>query len=541
MKVVERVLCLMLSFAPSFYKFIMYQIQLLTLCVACLLSWLLPYRMMAQDMIFQPLEQSLERLEEQHKKFADASRKDEQNDGASNLKKGLFKVCNNIRAYMKYSIDKDSLQRTIQPILKEAKRYNTKNTQKVVDELSRVLKEIEKHPSRAKGTTKGETTATEAKKPTTLDGVKKNEAAPNDEATSTPTEESDNEPEESATNNRSLNEPAIVSDAIPTEEPSTSKMPFVFGGMLLLALIVGALLVFNRLNNRLATLEQQVIGLQQLTKEQAIAGPGVDSGQTMAHIEVGQMKKRIELLESNTTDFLMIVEERLNKVEIQKGVTGQASSVTNTSNALEAKIALLEKKLQDFEPHIRQVAPPNTLTTVAVPYKQKAVESIIEAIQHFSTLSEIPKLKELCQYLISPLKLSIVAQSWEHIDLYALASITQLAYVSAFNEQLDEHYHQLRKALIESGFQVEDSRVGKNCLPLGQAENVPNKSYSTQAKLRSIEYPNYVVAAKQIENKFPKLDSIGSGTVLATLRPTISLANNGQTLVLSAGTYVVQA
>lgn len=500
----------------------------------------------------EKLKKATDQISELHTYFNTTATKDPSNKGANKLSSATKTLLTGLKAYKLEETDEAALKELLQKALTECRKYKTPNAQKLETEIKQIqdaLAEVDKNTSSEAPTSR--------RKKLNKEDFQKREAGENT------TESTDTEPKISFTEeepvvsnprNRSKDEDAKTSDPSilsnkdgdrVTSKSNTSMSPIVYVlfAVLMVVMVFFGYFLYNIQLRQMQTLSDRIKFLEDELKAFYDKDPGVQGMDGATFMAVAEVKKKTENLERNMVDFLQLTEERIGAIERRaetlSGLSPIEAAVLQTDHQ---KMTALEQKLSAIEQKITPSAGSNApqAVKIAIKYDVHLVDQLIDTIGQLGSQTDISSLKTVCNDLNILFKLSVAKRSWEDIDPYALATLLQLAYVSAFNEQLDDLYHALADHTKALGITIEDKVSNKKAFDVQMAENIPYENYLSNPKVKNEEYPNFKAINQQIERKF-NLNDTHSGTILSVLQPAIVLASNNSAVVLQKGKYVIKS
>lgn len=456
----------------------------------------------ATDSVGVKLSEKNAALEELRKVFADKFAKDSSNRGAKNMNYALLEVARGAEAYLEGDFERDLLLDRLSAALEEASRYSSEEAVRT-QTLLRELKSL-------------------------AEGLPARYEPPSAKAT----QDSARQTARPAPPQRQPAEPVAAEEPEETGAGADADIVYILFGVYLIAILLFGYLLYSmqtkkhkQLAARLAEAEQKVNSLTSVK----------ESGDDYAKIQLKQTERKYDTLEKNTADFLKMYEERLENLELASGRVPQ-----NKKNV--DKIAGLEERLERLEAFIRKnaekISAPQTVVKFDAELTPNEAEHLIDAIEHLHDATDIFALKRAAENVLPDLKRALISHSWAAVDVYEIARLAQLAYVSQFNEATDESWQQIAKALRKAGFNLDAKMAGKPCFTLDYARNLTLQQYNQIPRFQTPEYPNAVAVRNHIEQKF-NLSETPPETILYVLNPTVSIGHNGSEVVLQKGAYVV--
>ena len=471
--------------------------------------------------------------------FSKTAEKDPTNKGADKLKKTSITLLETINGFQNQEVSKDSLASVLQKALRECRRFRSPNAQKLETEikaLQALLPQIESKTSDNE----------------TASSPRRRKLDKNDVSKESQSESELQEPKITFSDENV--EGTITKDKVTIKNNSktsggdytTNPMVYVLFAVFIVVMIFFGYFLYNTQIRQTQTLTDQIKFLENelnTIREKDTTVQGMDGATFMAMAEI---KKRLENLEKNTVDFLQMTDERISKIENRaEKLAGLAPIEAAVLHADHKKMHAIEEKIHEME---RKISPGGISATI-VPnaikidkkYDVQIVDHLIEAIQILAQHTDIGLLKTVCGDVNILLKLSVAKRTWEDIDPYSLATLLQLAYVSAVNEQQDDTYQLLVHNSLKLGYNIHEKMVGKPILGLELAENITFDNYLNNPKVKNEEYPNFKAIKQQIERKF-RLNETENGIILSVLQPAITLqTENHNSIVLQKGKYVIKS
>lgn len=508
----------------------------------------------AQASSSESLKKSTDQISELHTYFNKTASKDPSNKGANKLSTATQNLLAGLKAYKLDEMDESALNELLQKTLTECRKYKTPNAQKLEAEI----KQIQDALAQANHQTTSEAPTTRRKKLNKEDFNKREAGESNSPENEPKITFSEEESPVNSFRNRtpskesSAESPTVVkqendsSSIIESSNKSTAVSPIVYVlfAVLMVVMVFFGYFLYNTQLRQMQTLSDRIKFLEDELKAFYEKDPGVQGMDGATFMAVAEVKKKTENLERNMVDFLQLTEERIGAIERRaetlSGLLPIEAAVLQTDHQ---KMTALEQKLTAIEQKITPSEASNAPQAVKITQKYDVhlVDQLIDSIGQLGSHTDIASLKTVCNDLNILFKLSVAKRSWEDIDPYALATLLQLAYVSAFNEQLDDLYHALADHAKLLGISIEDKATNKKAFDVQMAENIPYENYLSNPKVKNEEYPNFKAINQQIERKF-NLSETRSGTILSVLQPGIMLTLEGnKTVVLQKGKYVIKS
>ncbi|MDX2061812.1 MAG: hypothetical protein SFY70_02005 [Bacteroidia bacterium] len=491
------------------------QIRVLALALALVVASLAPHRGLAQAESVAALRSVTDSLLAYQTYYAETALKDPSNTGAARLKKRLAALTYALDSYLAGGAEATTIGKPHAAAVKEADRYSSAMAKRVQGHLAALGSLLPKLPATA--------------------GQLPPAATAEPEPTATTDAETDAEP-------GTTNTPGVR--LRPTEATAGATGYYLFGFSLGLLLLVAAYLIYQQ--RRMA---HQFI--DRLTDLEVHAGFPREGA-----LLPGFANQRLEELEKRYAESVSSVEARLVKLEKQShGLRSEHSELAQQvygTASLNERLATLEAHLgivpvvpaAEIATQPLAVSPtPPTSNGTAAAVLEKPVATLTAPLEVVQSLSEwqlqtsLPDLAEQARNLLSLLK----TEGLKPETLEAqLATVLQLGYVSAYNDNTLQHYTLLRSFGESLGILTEDEMAGRMALSDHYADHLTYETYFGVYGGHAKNFPD-LTGQQEVLWQNETDTAITPRTVLRVLQPTVVLRKEGAKTVLRRGTYLVKS
>jgi len=492
--------------------------------------------------------QNLTELKQQNKELLDLynqfAKADASNKGAKILASKLVFLTNAITDFTKSQDHKTwtELKDFSEDLLKESKKYNSDNAKKLQKVMAAVDKNIiglePKNANDQKSEVKDEKKAEPKNDQKVEDQVKEDNKEEVKEEKEPKTEVSDPD--------------------IPLQQPESykSERELIFYALFaVMALFL--IILWISVNGSLKKLQENV------QSKFAVQGGEIEHLEkvlvegSMVRGEVQKFKdeyeKKLSGIENSTTGLFAEIDKKIHeldkKLEIldtTKANLAQLESLNVilhqayvSKENLDLLLSAIHEKLKITDQNIRSQSVLSQVVQPAAPVQDiffVILPDVIDSLDNIKKKTNIQQLKELIDNQLPLLSISKSIEDW---NIHAIAKITQLCYVSSYNEGLTKFYDKLKEALKLVGFEIEDQMANRVAMTDFNAENISYDEYIGMSKVRTSEYPSYIAVRQEVENNLDYVNC-ASKTVLFVLSPTIFHQANGAKTLLRKGEYVIK-
>lgn len=520
----------------------------------------------------QKVEKKIAIINEDYEKLAEKKPK---NEGAIKIHQMVTNLLTVIKKYKSKSISRDSLQKITVKSIKLSEKYDTPKAQAMLTHLKELKslipslpiysennKKVNSEPANGrkkgnkieKNTSAGSNAQSDAQSNAqsstssgNVDDSESQNYSNEDGEYSSPDSalESEPQPNNLTQSDGSVNPENGSSNTDNVSETSTGSQSIIyFLFVIVLASIVAMGFyfysvirrIYGELNGNLKRNYDEHDSIKSLI-------PGTDGpGGT----EIKMLQARIKSLENNIQDFLQMIDQRV--VELEKKTSSENAINSYISNlpaadsailmADEKRAAKLEERLTQMEKYFFEVRNEASTLIINVSFDTEIIDSLIDGINALALHTDMDSLKIVCVDAKSLIQMCLSRRNWSPLDLYTLASLAQLSYVSMINEQQDEPYQQVAAGLRKLGFIIHDMQTKQPALSPDLAENISYEAYLTNPKVKGNDYPNFKAINASIEKQF-QLDKTSRFTTLCVLQPSVSIIQTGRSVTLAKGKYVV--
>lgn len=501
-----------------------------------LLSYLVlaPVLLYSQQAELRELDAIYRKLEKISMNYAEIAARNPGNRGAKRLNGYLEDVLTVIEKYKVGERNTVNLEATAKVALKDANRYSTDRAEQAQEVLRDLIRLARKLPDKI------ETDELVEEAPTDdLEDIQLEEAEGRTEI-DTEAEEQPGEPsDESATAGNQGQAATRNTTGVRSQQ---GVQWILFGAFSALLLAVAALLwsrqkrLQKQLNDRLNRLGDRLENLE------FVSG----SAEDYKGIKMNEVKKRLDTLEQNMSDFLERLEVRINDTQHTVDKLTETARQSNeasqgTTGGFQA-LETLEQRLEVLETRLRTGAIGTDPEAVArrQPGLPKDLRNRLQAqLEELKTSTKILVLKKRVEEVVAQLNQNEQQPPGERF-FADLGRVLQLAYVSAINEKNLKAYEELKRLSDQLNLRVEDKMAGRMGLSEFYAHNIPVEEYFTSEKLQSETYPGPKIAKAEIDNRMAREDTV-KNTILFTLLPTIIQQGEGGQKVVGKGEYVIKS
>ena len=488
----------------------------------------------AQNLIDQrELSRYGRKIESYRNQYQRTARRDPSNEGAKTLVVRLDSVRVALEGFSKERSPKQHVLDAVQAAVSEATRYSTPQAQKTVQLLAELANFLKTQPD-LDYLIRSDTQATPASR------SPQNVRRPSTQVSESqsPKSNADTQPHpqlEAASSNSMTEQGDIVS-----EESLTWDV--ILYWFILGVLAVSIILLYRKMALLKVHMTEQHKSLQQqlmsLDFKQAGQAASAGSGEFLDVVRK-DFNKRMDRMEQNTAEFIQLLETRLQNIEQSSRLLGGATS-SGPADLPDFILQSLEHRISELEKRIPIPSATHEPVPILASLPAPAhLEAIFEALAQIRRQSNLKPLTDRAQWLSDQLKRAEHQQQPELVDLHLASEVIQLAYVAAYNEQLDDPYLALVRAFEPLGLVPDSARPGDPHLPADVAANVSLAHYRQESRFLGEELPNRPTVLRQIEKRW----SVGqppAGVLAQVLKPSIWFQAQQQPRVLLVkGQYVV--
>jgi hypothetical protein len=475
------------------------------------------------------------KLESFRNQYQRAARRDPSNEGAKTIARLLDTLRSDLNSYSKEKLPKRQVMAALEVVVREASRYSTPQAQKTVKLLGELANFLKTQPD------------LDYLLPPIPKSVEQQPSPkPVAPAQSASAPDLSQKPE-SATpiaSEAAVDELSVGTDTMrpyeKTEETLTWEVVLLW--IIVACLLVGLVLLYRKLTAMSRVISEQQKSLQQqllsLDFKQAGQAAAAGSGDYLEVVRK-DFNKRMDRIEQNTAEFLQLLETRLQKLEQTEGANRSEANPSHPNDLPDFVLQNYEQRIAALENRIRiGLSSSEPVPVLSHLPAHVHLEAIYEALSQIKRQSNLKSLTDRVQWLAEQMKRAEHQRLPDLIELHLAADVIQLAYVAAYNEQLDEPYEALLLAFAPLGLVPEPSQVGDHLLPADVAANIPFDRYKQEPRFLDESMPNRPTVLRQIEKRWPE-GSPPAGVVAQVLQPSVWFQARQPRILLAKGQYVV--